>query len=289
MAISLISLLACVVGIIDVVRESSLESAYSLIGVGICGVIGLICLVTSIGLFMRKYWSVISLLCMSGLAMFGGLSTVASLLFIPQSYIDAEQGGIPMTTLKMFVFGFVSVFFVLIPLLFFIFFTNSKTKELFGRENQLERDPKKAGLPIGIKIISVYYLTSVLSLIALFVMPINNTPMIIGNFILPIGISRIYIGALSIIHVFIAIGFLRRSKASWYACLGVKIFSVILGLVNIAFTTKETYVKAVPLAMMSRTFMMNIPLFKIMMIISLIIPIIVVVYVYKRREIFFVR
>jgi len=237
---------------------------------------------TALGLFKRKNWARISLLIMSGLALSAALVMIPSMLFILQSFQEQlSQKDIPWHVLQGFAIGFLIIFFVVIPSFFIYFFNKKSVKAVFIPEQErLSLSP----IPFGVKLISISYFMSIFGTFY-SIAAITNYPLI-GNIFISGALFKIYTVISTAIAVFIAIGLWQLKKSAWYAFIiynGLMIFKYAVDLLTI---TEETIARMMPQEFTANA-QFSVGMFKMILIFSLLVPVGLSIYIYKRKNLFF--
>jgi len=238
--------------------------------------------VTGLGIILKKNWARYSVIVMSVFAMFIGISSAAALMFIPQSVYEA--GARPASYIPEFFISVANfIFFICIPMSFMIFFNKGKVKAIFGVTKPQVTNKKR---PLGITLLSVVaFFTALVSAIFIFVPIYPKSPLIGGVSLSGIG-EKIYFLVVSVINLYISIGFLRLRKNAWIAYIAFYIASIIVGIVNTFTASKMTFFEIVPSIQGSYTEMPNI-LYKFSGVIGLILPTFILMYVVSKKRLFF--
>lgn len=236
---------------------------------------------TGLGIIFKKNWARYSIFVMSVFAIFIGISSAVSLIFIPQSVYEAQTK--PANYIPEFFISVANfIFFICIPMYYMIFFNKGKVKAIFGVIKPKITNNKR---PLGITLISLLaFFTALFSAIFIFVPVYPKSPLIGGLFISGIG-EKIYFLSVSIINLYISIGFLRMRKNAWVTYIVFYIVSIIIGIVNSFTASKMTFFEIVPSIQSSYYEMPNI-LFKFSGVIGLILPTFILMYVVSKKRLF---
>jgi len=237
--------------------------------------------VTGLGIIFRKNWARYSIIVMSVFAIFIGISSAVALMFIPQSVYEA--GGRPASYIPEFFISVANfIFFICIPISFMIFFNKGKVKAIFGVTKPQITNRKR---PLGITLLSIVaFFTAVVSAIFIFVPIYPKSPLIGGVLLSGVG-EKIYFLVVSVINLYISIGFLRLRKNAWTTYIAFYIASIIVGIVNTFTASKMTFFEIVPSIQGSYTEMPNI-LYKFSGVIGLILPTFLLMYVVSKKRLF---
>ena len=236
---------------------------------------------TGLGITFKKNWARYSVIVMSVFAIFIGISSAVSLIFIPQSVYDAQTK--PANYIPEFFISVANfIFFICIPMYFMIFFNKGAVKTIFGATKPQITNKKR---PLGITLISILtFFTALFSAIFIFAPIHPKSPLIGGLFLSGIG-EKIYFLLVSVINLYISIGFLRMRKSAWTAYIVFYIVSIIIGIVNSFTASKMTFFEIVPSIQGSYHEMPNI-LYKFSGVIGLILPTFLLMYVVSKKRLF---
>ncbi|MCK9573186.1 MAG: hypothetical protein M0R20_02135 [Candidatus Omnitrophica bacterium] len=236
---------------------------------------------TGLGIIFKKNWARYSIFVMSVFAIFIGISSAVSLIFIPQSVYDAQAK--PANYIPEFFISVANfIFFICIPMYFMIFFNKGVVKKIFGVVKPQVTNKKR---PLGITLISILSFFTALSSAIFIFMPVDpKAPLIGGLFITGTG-EKIYFLVVSVINLYISIGFLRMKKSAWTAYIVFYIVSITIGIVNSFTASKMTFFEIVPSIQSSYDAMPNI-LYKFSGVIGLILPTFVLMYVVSKKRLF---
>lgn len=238
-------------------------------------------MITGLGVIFKKNWARYSIFVMSVFGIFIGISSAVALIFIPQSVYQTQTkpvGYVPEFFISVANF----IFFICIPIFFMIFFNKGAVKAIFGATKPQVTDKKR---PLGITLIAILtFFTAFFNAIFIFV-PIYPKSPLMGNLSLSGAGERIYFLVVSIVNLYISIGFLRLKKNSWITYLVFYIVSIIIGIVNTFTTSKMTFFEIVPSIQTSYGEMPNI-LYKFSGVIGLILPTFILMYVVSKKRLF---
>jgi hypothetical protein len=238
-------------------------------------------ILTGLGLIFRKNWSRYSLFAMSVFTIFIGISSSVSLIFFPQYVynVQAKPGGYITET----IFSIINtIFFIGIPISFIIFFNKKVVKVMFGTKRKIVLDK---GRPLGITLIAIItFLTAIFSAVFIF-SPAYPTYPLIGNIMLSGLWEKVYFAVISLVNLYISIGFLRMKKNSWLVYIIFYIISIVIGTVNSFAATRMTFFEIAPSIQNSYK---DIPttLYKLFGTMGFILPMSLLIYVISKRRLF---
>jgi|GEM_PF-1945399 len=238
-------------------------------------------LVTGLGIVFRRNWARYSIFVMAVFAIFIGISSAVALIFIPQSVYDAQ--GRPTSYIPEFFLSVANfIFFICIPIFFMIFFNKGKVKAIFGATKPQITSRKR---PLGITLIAILtFFTAFFSAIFIFMPAHPKSPLIGGLFLSGVG-EKIYFLTVTLINLYIFVGFLRMKKDAWVAYIAFYIASIIIGIVNTFTATKMTFFEIVPSIQGSYDEIPNI-IYKFSGVIALILPTFILMYVVSKKRLF---
>lgn len=252
----------------------------------ICAVLALLPLVIGIGIILKKNWARISVFLMSIFALFIGLAD--SLVIFTQPSPLNSNATVNYQLIKLFSIGFLSFFFILIPIFFIIFFSRKSVKELFILRTE---DEGKTNEPLGLTFISILSFLSGLScMFIVFQNFIDKIP-IVGDIMLSGMSLKFYFLIYALIYIYIGIGLLRLSKIAWLTAIFFKIFLILLGITNL-FTISEVTLSQIASSFNAKfgvsTSSLNMSLmnYRISIAIGLIMPVLILIYLILKRSIF---
>jgi len=239
---------------------------------------------TGLGIIFRKNWARYSIFVMSVFAVFIGISSAVALIFIPQSVYEAQTR--PTSYIPEFFISVANfIFFICIPMFFMIFFNKRAVKAIFGATKPQITNKKR---PLGITLLSILtFFTAFFSAIFIFAPIYPKSPLIGGVSLSGIG-EKFYFLAVSVINLYISIGFLRLKKNAWTTYIAFYIVSIIIGIVNTFTASRMTFFEIVPSIQGSYAEMPNI-LYKFSGVIGLILPTFLLMYVISKKRLFLVN
>lgn len=236
---------------------------------------------TGVGIILHKNWARYLVFVMSVFAIFIGISSTVSLIFIPQSIYGMQA----KTTSDIADFFFTVanfIFFIGIPIYFMIFFNKKSVKALFGVK-KAEITTKKR--PFGITLIAILSFLTALFCIVFAFMPIDSKSTLMGAIFLSDTWNKVYFLSIGVINLYIAIGFLRMDKKSWVAYIAFYIASIIIGIINSFAASKMTFFEIVPSIQTSYREIPNI-IYKFSGVIGLVLPTFILMYVVSKKRLF---
>ncbi|MFA6282004.1 MAG: hypothetical protein WCY05_05870 [Candidatus Omnitrophota bacterium] len=238
-------------------------------------------ILTGLGLIFRKNWSRYSLFAMSVFTIFIGISSSVSLIFFPQYVynVQAKPSGYISETLFSIIN---SIFFIGLPISFIIFFNKKAVKTIFGSRKPVSIDK---GRPFGITFIAISTLfAAIVWAIFVFVPAYPKYPLI-DNVVLSGLWEKVYFSLISLVSLYIAIGFLRMKKNAWTVFIVFVVISIIIGIVNSFAATKMTFFEIVPSIQSSYSEMPTI-LYKLFGAMIFILPMSLLIYVISKKRLF---
>lgn len=184
---------------------------------------------SGIGLFRKRNWARYSILTISGFAIFMG--TIFCIIFgmmrLPETEVASDIFNL---TFKVVFLGLTVLFLIVLPIIYFIFFTRPSVKGMFQTrmQGQSQIDLER---PVGISILAIFYLLSGILDLVLMVFPMVKNMSFLGIVISGWWL-RIYQFVIAVLSSYIGYGFWRLKKAAWVAFLVLCSFATVNGVVN---------------------------------------------------------
>ena len=229
---------------------------------------------TGIALFLYKNWARISLLVMSGLAIFAGLCMALVVTLMPMP----DTGSGSSSVAKVILLICTAIFTIALPIVYFIFFTRKSVVELFKDPMQPVSELKR---PVGISILAILSLFGVMMTIVNIFFNYNKGIPIFGSFFLTGWGLQLYFGVMAVINLFIAYGLWKLLKAAWYTYMGLMAFGIINCFISF-FTYNEELLLKMTMTTGSPQ-MVPLMFFKIILGISVIFIAFIMFYLYTQR------
>ncbi|MDD4182711.1 MAG: hypothetical protein PHT53_02695 [Candidatus Omnitrophica bacterium] len=240
--------------------------------------------VTGLGIIFKKNWARYSIFVMAVFAIFIGISSAVALIFIPQSVYETQTKAASYIP-EFFISVANFIFFICIPIFFMIFFNKNKVKAIFGVTKPQITNKKR---PLGITLLAIVaFFTAFISAIFIFMPIYPKSPLIGGVFLSGIG-EKIYFLAVTVINLYISIGFLRLRKNAWITYMAFYIVSIVIGIVNTFTASRMTFFEIVPSIQGNYAEVPNI-LSKFSGVVGLILPTFLLMYVVSKKRLFFVN
>lgn len=265
-------------------KTGQIQSANILFGIIFNLILLFSLVVTGIGIILRKNWARYVLFVLSGIAIFIGiilcLITVAFMARPATTPKDAQN----MQSFIIFQLIFSSIFLFAIPIFFFVFFNRNSIKELFiSKERTISVYNKR---PLGVTLIAVLMLVGVVPLLLQAFFPIlNKVPVVAGIFISGLALRAYYL-IFAVINLYIALGFFSLKKSAWIAYVTVFTYSIIIGVINFFTFTEATITELMP-QMAKNNYGMSAGMFKISIALSLLFNSGLLIYIYRKKQLFF--
>jgi len=238
-------------------------------------------IITGLGIIFKKNWARYSIFVMSVFVIFIGISSAVALVFIPQSVYEAQTK--PAIFIPEFFLSVANfIFFICIPMYFMIFFNKGVVKAAFGVTKPQVTSTKR---PLGITLIAILtFFTALFCAIFIF-LPVYPKSTLIGELSFSGIWEKVYFLSVSVINLYISIGFVRMRKSAWTAYIVFYIVSIIIGIVNSFTASQMTFFEIVPSIHSSYNEMPNI-LYKFSGVIGLILPTFLLMYVVSKKRLF---
>lgn len=217
---------------------------------------------TGVGLFMRKNWARLSLLVMSGLALFSGVTSMAAIALMPfpDTGLDADAVG----AIKAIIVGVMGFFLVVLPVTYGIFFTRKSVKTLFGNPDENQSKSKR---PVGITILALFTVVGAVGSVAsLFTSGASGIPFF--GLTLTGTAMKGYMLFIAYINLYLAYGYWKLQKQAWIAGVAIYVFGIVHTLFNVLFMKLEDFLAVMPLQ--DPAYVMNPIFFKGMMLTSMV-------------------
>lgn len=239
---------------------------------------------TGIGLILRKNWSRISLFVLSGFALLTGVFLfIAAMFFMPVPDKDLAQMQ-NFSLVKLIMMAVSGIFFVAIPLYFLIFFSRPAVRSLFL--GGIEEGAKGSGRPLGITLIAIFSLLGAVFCTVYIFLPLFQKLPVFGDFMLSGIWLKIYFLIFSIVGFYVGIGLLRLQKGAWVTYVIFHAISTIVALFNLLTITEARILKIAP-QLQDPSHGMNLTMYKIFGGLSLILPVVFLLYVISKKKLFF--
>ena len=235
-------------------------------------------LATGIGLLLKRHWARYSIMVMSGFAIFIGLifCLVVSLMPLPE---DANANLI----FKTVFLGLISIFLIILPVIYLVFFTRPSVKELFSTT---KLDSGGSNRPVGISILAIYYLISGITSLLMTLFPMyQSLPFCGGIFISGIYL-KVYLFIVSFITLYLGYGFWKLQKAAWVTFIIFNCYGLIIGVINFFTFDLKVLNKMMP-ASYPESLSLNPVFFRAMAALGLIVSVGLMVYVFSKKGLFF--
>jgi len=239
---------------------------------------------TGIGLILRKNWSRISLFVMSGFALLTGiLLFIAAMFFMPVPDKDLAQMQ-NFSLMKLIMMTVSGIFFVAIPLYFLIFFSRPAVRSLFL--GGIEEGAKGSGRPFGIILVAVFTLIGAVFTTLFVFFPMLPKVPVLGDFMLSGIWLKIYFLIFSIVGFYIGIGLLRLQKGAWVTYVILHSITTLVALFNLLTITEARILEITP-QLQDSSHGMSLTMYKMFGGLSLILPVVFLLYVISKRRLFF--
>jgi hypothetical protein len=235
-------------------------------------------LATGIGLLLKRHWARYSIMVMSGFAIFMGIifCLVFSLAPLPE---NANANMIIKTVLL----GLTSIFLIILPVVYLVFFTRQSVKELFGTTKS---DSRSSNRPRGISVLSIIFLISGITSLMTTFFPMYQSLPLCGGIILSGIYLRGYMFIVSFITLYLAYGFWKLQKAAWVTFIIFYCYGLIIGIINF-FTLDLKVLSEMMPADYPESFGLNPVFYKTIAALGLIVSVVLMAYVYSKKESFF--
>ena len=235
-------------------------------------------LATGIGLLLKRHWARYSIMVMSGFAIFIGLifCLVVSLMPLPE---DANANLI----FKTVFLGLISIFLIILPVIYLVFFTRPSVKELFSTT---KLDSGGSNRPVGISILAIYYLISGITSLLTAVFPMYQSLPVCGGIFISGIYLRAYMFIVSFITIYLAYGFWKLQKAAWVTFIIFNCYGLIIGVINFFTFDLKVLNKMMP-ASNTESISLNPVFFRAMAALGLIVSVGLMVYVFSKKGLFF--
>lgn len=241
-------------------------------------IIFLLCpIIIGLGIILKKNWARFSILLLSVFGIIIGFLSSIVLLVVP--FPQDSKVNYPVVKLMIFVFYF--IIFIAIPMFFIIFFNRKSVKELFvSKEGQ-----RKSNRPFGITLIaSLSFLSGLSGVFYAFKPFIDKLPLFSDIMLSGIAL-KVYSLIWAFVNIYIGIGLFKLRKAAWLTAISFKIFYIALGIINI-FTISEGSLSQINSSLKGNNFSISLINYKIYTLIGLLFPIIIVIYLALKRNLF---
>lgn len=247
--------------------------------------ISILMITISVGLFMRKNWSRVSLLILSFLNLLMGVGVMAVSTF--HSQLNEKLTHQAIISMQIF-YG---VFFVAIPVLFLIFFNIHPVKALFIIRKKdasgVDADAEDKSAPFGIKVLGVFYFFSVFSaLLAGYVSPLKEMPLLINSLWLSGTGLKIYFAVLAIINLYLGWGFFRLWRTAWKVSMFFLWGCLALGLYNFLNISQAYLDRMMGNLPEKSKFIISLPQQRILCLITFVFMAGVTYYIYRKKKYF---
>lgn len=247
-------------------------------------VLGSAVVVTGIGIILRKNWARYALFVLSGFAIFTGLIMSIFIIFMPLP-VDSTATAQTMPLVKTSFLIFASVFFLAIPVFFFIFFSRKSVKELFTAKKE-KAIIKQAGRPLGITLIASLMLFGAITMVLLALFPTSEKMPLVDVIFISGMLARVYFFSFAIVSLYIAIGLYKLKKGAWIGYVVFSLYGIVVSVINIFTFTKDTFIETMP-QLAENPYSMPVGLFKVPIAASVILSIALLWYIYSRKKYFF--
>lgn len=234
---------------------------------------------TGIGLFMSKNWARLSILVMSGLALFTGLTTMAVIGFMPFPDTGLEPAAVGM--IKAGIVGVVGFFLVFLPVIYGVFFTRKSVKSIFGTLGEKRTESFR---PVGITILALFTLFGAIGgLFSLFISGTQGIPFF--GITLTGTVMQGYMILISGINLYLGYGFWKLKKSAWLTGVAIYVFGIAHTVFNILFADVEDFTAAMPSE--NAAYAMNPVFFKGMLLSSAIFAGFLLWYLVSKKALFY--
>lgn len=235
-------------------------------------------LATGIGLLLKRHWARYSIMVMSGFAIFIGLifCLVVSLMPLPG---NANANLI----FKTVFLGLTSIFLIILPVIYLVFFTRQSVKELF-RTKKL--DSGSLNRPLGISILAIFYSISGITSLLTTLFPMYQSLPLCGGIMLSGIYLNVYMFIVSLITLYLAYGFWKLQKAAWVTYIIFGCYGLIIGVINFFTFDLKVLNKMMP-ASYTGGFNLNPVFFRTIAALTLIISFGLMFYVFSKKGSFF--
>lgn len=248
--------------------------------------VGLMLIATAVGLFMRKNWARIGLMIFSSFSLIMGVVVILSSIVIFTSSTELPRNA--LIAVEIF-YGIVCIAF---PIFFLIFFNSQPVKTLFAVPH-LEAagsgaDPEDGPAPLGIKVLAVYYLFCVFSMLvsAGLTMQTKEIPLIVNVLWVSGAGLKMYLAANTLLHLYLGYGFFRLRKTAWKVAMYWNGGALLLGFYNILFMSQAYLDRMMVQYAADTKFVMTLSQHKMIALISSVIMAGITYYIYRNKKYF---
>jgi hypothetical protein len=164
---------------------------------------------------------------MSGFAIFIGLIFCLVVSLMPL------LGNANVNSSFMIVFlGLISIFLIILPVIYLVFFTRPSVKELFSTT---KLDSGSSNRPLGISILANFYLISGITSLLTAVFPMYQSLPVCGGIFISGIYLKVYLFIVSFITLYLGYGFWKLQKAAWVTFIIFNCYGLIIGVINLDF------------------------------------------------------
>lgn len=237
-------------------------------------------LATGIGLLLKKNWARYSVMVISGFAVIVGAFSVIIMFMMPFLTDVAGSDSSSFWTFMIFYSAFMGIFFILFPVINFVFFTRPSVKEIFmgnGPQAALKR-------PRGITFLAILYFLSGIFLSLMFLFPMYQAFPIIGNIMISGIFLRIYLLMMAALSFYLGYGFWKLKKGSWIAFIILAGYGILVSIVNFFTLDVGTLNKMMPEGYPNYNSTLSI---KLGIAFSMIFGALFIYYVYSKKSWFY--
>lgn len=248
--------------------------------------VGLMLIATAVGLFMRKNWARIGLMIFSSFSLIMGVVVILSSIVIFTSNTELPRNALIAVEI------FYGIVCIAIPLFFLIFFNRQPVKTLFAVPQKEDAgsgaDPEDAPAPLGIKVLAVYYLFCVFSMLvsAGLTMQTKEIPLIVNVLWVSGAGLKMYLAANTLLHLYLGYGFFRLRKTAWKVAMYWNGGALLLGFYNIIFMSQAYLDRMMVQYAADTKFVMTLSQHKMLALISSVIIAGITYYIYRNKKYF---
>jgi hypothetical protein len=189
---------------------------------------------TGIGLIYLRRWARISILIWGGLSVFFGVIGIPIAFLMPFSQTpngpDLSAEGMPLFR------GILLIIYsmpLLIGIWWLILFNRKSVKVQFAGQGGFDDQglPRKPACPLPIAVLAWFYVTLVLNLLFLPLLP-SHVPLFVFGFVLPGSMGKVVLIITTLAYVIVGIGLLKLKPWSYTVTIGLQLFWLASGAVT---------------------------------------------------------